>query len=158
MPRAPYNVLVIPFRSDAEGFEYAVFYLRHSKMCQFIAGGGESGEDPELVAKRETLEEAGIEAGVGWVRLDARASIPRTAFPDAPWPEEVYVIPEISFAVNVGDAQIRISHEHEGFKWVSYEGAREQLTWDSNKVALYELRERLKGASDSRKTIPYSKG
>jgi dATP pyrophosphohydrolase len=36
-----------------------------------------------------------------------------------------------------------ISKEHDGWAWCRYEQAWEILTWDSNKVALWELNERL---------------
>ncbi len=117
-------------------------------MWQFIAGGGEEGENPEDAAKREAFEEGGILSGAQWMALDSTASIPRTAFPGAPWPEHVYVIPEHCFAVNVGDAELRLSAEHDQFGWYGYDAARERLTWDSNRVALWELRERLKGLSN----------
>ena len=75
--------------------------------------------------------------------LDSRASIPRTAYPTAPWPKSVFVIPETCFAVDIGDFEIRLSAEHDRFEWLRYEAARERLTWDSNRVALWELNERL---------------
>lgn len=144
--RAPFNVLVLPYRARAAAYEYAVFYRAEPEMWQFIAGGGEAGEDPASAARRESLEEGGIEARGGWIALDSRASIPRTAFAGAPWPEDVFVIPEFCFAVDIGDAEIRLSKEHEQFAWLGYEAARERLTWDSNRVALWELHERLRRA------------
>ena len=144
MARAPFNVLVLPYRARAAASEYAVFYRADPEMWQFIAGGGEGNEDPAVAARREALEEGGIESRSHWMALDSRASIPRTAFPGAPWPETVFVIPEFCFAVDIGDAEIRLSKEHEQFAWLGYEAARERLTWDSNRVALYELHERLR--------------
>ena len=148
MARAPFNVLVLPYRRHAAAYEYAVFYRADPEMWQFIAGGGEDGEDPAGAARREALEEGGIGSRRDWMALDARASIPRTSFPGAPWPDDVLVIPEFCFAVDVGDAEIRISKEHERFAWLGYEATRERLTWDSNRVALWELHERLSGRSN----------
>ena len=71
------------------------------------------------------------------------ASLPRSAFPEAGWPPEVLVIPEHPFAVDVGSAALCLSPEHSGQKWMTYADALQALTWDSNKVALYELNERL---------------
>ena len=89
--------------------------------------------------------EGGIESGAEWMTLDSKASIPRTAFPGAPWPEDLYVVPEYCFAVNTGGTEIRLSSEHDKFEWLGYEAAHERLTWDSNRVALWELQERLRG-------------
>jgi len=144
MARAPFNVLVIPHRARDGVREFAVFSRADVEMWQFIAGGGEDGEDAVQAARREVFEEGRIESSNGWIALDSRASIPRTAYPTAPWPESVFVIPEFCFAVDIGDFEIRLSAEHERFEWLSYEAARERLTWDSNRVALWELNERLR--------------
>jgi len=143
MARAPFNVLVLPHRAHDGVHEFAVFSRADVEMWQFIAGGGEDGEDAAQAARREAFEEGGIESRSGWIALDSRASIPRTAYPTAPWPESVFVIPEFCFAVDIGDFDIRLSEEHERFEWLLYEAARERLTWDSNRIALWELRERL---------------
>jgi len=145
MSRAPYNVLVIPFRRADNAYEFAVFQRADGSMWQFIAGGGEDGEAPVTAAQREAWEEAGIAGTLEWTALDARASIPRTAFPDADWPSDVYVVPELCFAVNVGVAELRLSVEHGQFAWLDHAAARDRLTWDSNRVALWELTQRLRG-------------
>ena len=143
MSRAPYNVLVIPYRRVANAYEFAVFQRTDGSMWQFIAGGGEGDEDPVSAALREAWEEAGIAATLEWTALDSRASIPRTAFPDADWPSDVYVVPELCFAVDVGAVELRLSAEHGQFAWLNHAAARDRLTWDSNRVALWELTERL---------------
>ena len=143
MARAPFNVLVLPYRARDGVREFAVFSRADVEMWQFIAGGGEDGEDAGQAARREAFEEGGIESGDGWFALDSRASIPRSAYPSAPWPESVLVIPELCFAVDIGDFEIRLSEEHERFEWLRYQAAHARLTWDSNRVALWELNERL---------------
>lgn len=144
MSRAPYNSLTIPYRWRNGVLEFAVFYRRGSSMCQFIAGGGEDDETPFDAAQREAREEASIEVSeADWIKLDAKASIPRTAFPAAPWPEEVHVITEHSFAVLATGLAIRLSHEHERYQWLQYDQADRALIWDSNRVALFELNRRL---------------
>ena len=75
---------------------------------------------------------------------------PRTAYPDAPWPPDVLVIPELCFAVLASGLEIRLSPEHDRVEWLDYASARERLTWDSNRVALWELRQRLRAGSLSR--------
>lgn len=145
MVRAAFNVLVLAYRERAAIREFAVFHRANCEMWQFIAGGGEDDEEPAATARREAFEEAGIDGELKWLALDSTASIPRTAYPDATWPSSVLIIPEISFAVDVADAAVSLSHEHDRFDWLDYESARERLTWDSNRVALWELQQRLGG-------------
>jgi dATP pyrophosphohydrolase len=151
MARARFNVLVIPYRFREGGFEYAVFHRPSDElpaMWQFVAGGGEGDETPAATAKREALEEAGIASGAEWMTLDSLASVPRKAFPGAPWPDDVYVIPEYCFAVDVGTAGIELSLEHDRFEWLRYDVAHKRLTWDSSRVALWELQSRLSRIAD----------
>ena len=54
------------------------------------------------------------------------------------------VVPECSFAVDATGQELVLSHEHDKVSWLSYEEAARVLTWDSNRVALWELNERLK--------------
>lgn len=144
MSRAAYNILTIPYCWHNGNLEFAVFYRRGSSMCQFIAGGGEDGEIPFDAAKRETFEEATILAlESDLIELDAKASIPRTAFPGATWHDDIHVITEHSFAVYASASDIQLSSEHERYQWLPYDQAAKELTWDSNRVALFELNSRL---------------
>jgi dATP pyrophosphohydrolase len=45
--------------------------------------------------------------------------------------------------VRLGGHEIVLSDEHTEFRWVSYEDAVRMLRWDSNKTAVWELRERI---------------
>lgn len=145
MPRAPIQIIVIPYRHTVNGErEFAVFHRRNPEMWQFIAGGGEEGESPEQTAAREAMEEAGIPNARPLLKLDAVASIPRSAFPHNPhWPHDLFVLPEYSFAVDASSLQIALSGEHDSYAWMRYDDARTSLTWESNRVALWELNERL---------------
>lgn len=148
MPRAPYNVLVIPYRRGAASAsgddEFAVLHRTDGEMWQFIAGGGEDDESPGEAARREAREEGGIDRPESaWTTLDSHASIPRTAFPGAPWPEDVYVVTEHCFAVDMEARPFELSAEHDLCDWLGYAAARERLTWDSNRTALWELTQRI---------------
>ncbi len=93
---------------------------------------------------REAAEEAAIPRTSTWVTLDSKASVPRTAFPSSThWPPDVFVVPEHAFAVEVTGHTIVLSHEHDEVRWLSFDEAVKLLTWDSNRVALWELNERL---------------
>ena len=146
MARQPLQVIVIPFRESEEaGYQFAVFHRADGSMWQFIAGGAEDGETAEQAARREAAEEAGISEGARFLRLDSCASVPRTAFSLVEhWPKDLLVVPEYSLAVEVRDQELELSHEHDKVTWLSFEEATRLLTWDSNRVALWELNERLK--------------
>jgi dATP pyrophosphohydrolase len=144
MSRAQYNILVLLYRWRNEKPEYAVFWRRGGEMCQFIAGGGEEGESPRTAAIREIREETGLAVRAeDLFALDARASLPRSAFSGVDWPDDVYVIPEYAFALHVDEVEIVLCHEHERCEWLEYPEAQAALTWDSNRVALFELHHRL---------------
>jgi len=141
--RAPFQILVIPFRHTAVGMEFAVLKRSDADCWQFVAGGGDDGETPIQAAVRETREEVGISAPV--ISLDSRASVPRNCFAAAEsWSDQVFVIPEHCFAVDAGNSTIILSEEHTDCRWLSYEQAFSLLKWDSNRTALWELNERLK--------------
>ncbi len=141
--RAPYQVLVIPFRLRIAEPEFAVLKRSDAAYWQFVAGGGEKGETILEAAQREVREEIGITGR--FVQLDSHATVPRDCFVEAHrWRSDVYVIPEYSFAVDAGDAEIILSNEHTAVQWVSYPHARALLRWDSNRTALWEVHERLK--------------
>lgn len=144
MGRAQYNVLVLPFRQTTGKLEVAVLHRSDAEMWQFVAGGGEDDESPAETARREASEEAAIdEPPSAWIELDAMCTVPRWAFPTAPWPDDVYVVPEYCFAVEVGGHDIVLSREHDRYEWLEYEPACRRLTWDSNRTALWELTQRL---------------
>jgi dATP pyrophosphohydrolase len=145
MPRAAFQVLIIPYRIDPAGQpRYLLFKRSDLDVWQWIAGGGENQETPEQAARRESHEEAKIPQLARLMRLDSVASIPATHFADCHlWGADVYVIPEYSFGVEVEGEEICLSGEHKECVWVNYETARDYLEWDSNKTALWELHSRL---------------
>jgi dihydroneopterin triphosphate diphosphatase len=111
---------------------------------QFFSGGGEENETPIQAARREANEEGGIPTDLEFVQLDSIASIPAHNFADhREWGQDVYVIPEYSFCVDVGARDLFPSREHEEILWRSYEEARRLLTWDSNRTALWEVSQRI---------------
>jgi dihydroneopterin triphosphate diphosphatase len=147
MSRAAFQVLVIPYRIDANGQpQYLLFKRSDLNVWQWIAGGGENNEIPEQTARREAREEAGIPEDAHLIRLDSMASIPAAYFLDHHlWGANVYVIPEYSFGVEDKGGEIHLSGEHSECEWLVYETARDRLKWDSNKAALWELDRRLFG-------------
>jgi dATP pyrophosphohydrolase len=143
--RAPFQVIVLPFTSkNLDQRRYAVFRRAKHDMWQAISGGGEDVETPREAAVRETFEETGIVAGDALLSLDSRASIPVAVFAEtAHWPKDLFVIPEYAFGLLVSDTTIHLSDEHVEVAWLPFREAHQRLTWDSNKVALWELEQRL---------------
>jgi dATP pyrophosphohydrolase len=52
MPRAPFQIVVIPFRVVGTQYEYAIFRRADHAVWQWIAGGGEDSESPLAAARR----------------------------------------------------------------------------------------------------------
>lgn len=145
MARAPFQVAVFPYRILESGeIVYAVFQRRDGEMAwQVIAGGGEDNETPLEAARREAWEEAGITPANVYLELDSRATIPVVHFAAFRDREDLLVIPEYCFAVEVGSAAISLSLEHTEFAWLPFVEAQALLRWDNNKNALWELNRRL---------------
>lgn len=142
--RAPFQILVIPYKIIAGAPVFCLFRRTDSDYWQFIAGGGEDNETPLEAAKRETHEEVGVEAGK-IQQLVSTAYVPAevvAACHRQHWDNKTYVIPEYAFAFACNTEPV-LSHEHKAYTWLPYEAARKLLKWDSNKVAMYELNKRL---------------
>ncbi|WP_144699906.1 NUDIX hydrolase [Fictibacillus phosphorivorans] len=142
--RAPYQVLVIPYRIIGSYVKYAILKRADQNYWQGIAGGGEGEETPVEAARREALEEAGLSASCNLIQLDSVTSLPvKHVVGHYLWGEDIYVIPEYSFGLEVLNDELTLSSEHSTYKWVDYEEALTLLKWDSNKTALWELYERI---------------
>ena len=145
--RAPFQVLVLPYRKTPSGYRYAILRQSNSGYWEFVSGGGEDMEEPFETAKRETKEEIGIMAkDVNFMPLDSLRTQPKSDFAAtyaSLWSPDIYVIPEYCFAIDVGKKKIILSGEHTEYRWVNYDSAQNKLKWVSNKNALWELNERL---------------
>ncbi|MBZ9687433.1 NUDIX pyrophosphatase [Clostridium estertheticum] len=143
--RQPFNILVFPFYSDSNNnIKYAIFKRSDGDFWQGIAGGVEDEEGMLEAAKRESYEEARIKSDCEFINLDSIASVPATVFDcHLSWGPNVYVVKETSFGVRVNEKNLVISEEHTSFEWFTYEEAIQLLKWDSNKISLWELNQRL---------------
>jgi dihydroneopterin triphosphate diphosphatase len=147
MSRAPFQILVVPFRRVDERIEFAVLHRQDMDVWQAVAGGGESGESPQQAAAREAREELGLDQTVALYPLQTTASIAARFFTGRnSWPAGTYVVPEHAFAADLTDVEIKLSDEHTAVQWLDYKAASELLRFDSNRTALGELHERLLAA------------
>ncbi len=114
MSRSKFQVLIIPFRIVENGIpEFAVTKRFDMDFWQFLSGGGESDETPMQAAKREANEEGNIPYDYKMIILDSTASIPAINFAaHKEWGNEVYVVPEYSFGVEIKDKDLALSSEH----------------------------------------------
>lgn len=143
MSRQPINILAFPyFVNDEKKIEYAIFKRADCGFWQGISGGVESEETIFETVKREVFEEAGILVNENIIKLDSIASIKANVF-NHKWDKSVFVVTEYSFGIEVMNKNIRLSHEHSDYKWLSYDEAVKYLKHDSNKTALWELNERI---------------
>lgn len=145
MARACFQVLVIPFVQRGEEILYGVFSRSDMDAWQFVSGGGEDAETPIQAAKREFWEETGLK-GQPFYPLESRCSIPAGIFPAeyrANWDENCFVVPEFAFGVRLEQEKLTLSHEHREYRWVDYDTAWKLLRYDSNRTAMFELRERI---------------
>ncbi len=145
MSRAKFQVLIIPFRIVGNGIpEFAITRRSDMDAWQFLSGGGEDDETPLQAAKREANEEGDIPYEYELLELDSMASIPAISFAaHKEWRNNVYVVPEYTFGVDIKDKDLALSSEHTELQWLKYQEASEKLTWDSNKTALWELNKRI---------------
>jgi len=143
MSRSAFQVLVIPFRKLDNEYQYCLFLREDNNIWQAVAGGGEENESLLDAASREFEEETGIGNG-SYIQLQSMCYMPSIAVRKEFLEDDIVVIPEYSFAVEVNNKRIKLSSEHTRFEWLNYEEAIDQLHWDSNKTALWELDYKLK--------------
>ena len=143
MARAPFQVLVLPYRRHGVHVEYAIFKRADNGAWQGIAGGGEDLESPHDAAVRELREEAGITT-TALLQLGPVGTVSVENFPERQaWDAALRRIPEDAFGVAVDGRPISLSPEHTEVAWLTFEEALSRLSWDSNRIALRELHDRL---------------
>ena len=136
--RAPFQVLIFPFIKDQNEYHYCLFRRADLNIWQAIAGGGQNSETPLEAAKRESFEEALINPNSNFIRLSSLTTIPAVSIKGLLW-NDIVMIPEIAFAVELESKNIKIGQEHAEYQWNTYEKAKTKLKYDSNKSALWEI-------------------
>lgn len=144
MVRAPFQVLVLPYRRADHHLEYAIFRRADNDASQGVAGGGEDSETPRDAAVRELREEAGITTTNTLLELGSVGTIGVEHIRDRDsWNPELRRIPEYAFAIDVERCELSVSAEHSEVAWLTFEQAFVRLAWESNRTALRELHTRL---------------
>ena len=140
MPRAPFQILVIPFHKNQNQIRYTIFRRSDNHHWQFIAGGGETSESPLQAAVRELHEEAAISPSTQLIALKSQADLPASIFSNTNWPANLKSIPEHTFAIDITNTpNITLSNEHSQYRSVDYQTALNLLYYPSNRTALREL-------------------
>ena len=134
--RAPYQTLTILYKNEENKILFGIFYRNSHPMWQFISGGGEDKETPIETVIREIREETSIIIDKEKIQqLDAKATIPVVNVTgEYTWGQEVFVVPEYAFAVEIKNDDIVLSSELKEYRWVEYDEAMRLLKYDSNKI------------------------
>lgn len=153
MARQPRQVHIFLFREREKGYEYGIFQRSDEPVCwQGVCGGLEGDETLEEGARREIREEAGVEDEAPLFKLESISYLPDFAFSSKArqvWGKSVVVVPMYFFAMK-WDGEIALSNEHLAMRWLCYDDAYDLVYYMDQKIALYELHEKLKrGILDS---------
>lgn len=145
MKRRAQNVHIYFFRQVHEGeYEYAVMQRMDDKnIYQGASGGVRNNESPQQAALRVATYEANVPAENPLFELTSKGYAPANIFGThvEEWGSDVVVVPIYFFAMPVNE--ISLSEQHTGVDWHPYAKAAQLFTFDSQKIGLWELNERL---------------
>ncbi len=116
--RAPFQVLVFPYRKSTNGYEVLICQRSDDGVWQGTSGGGNNAESSLESAKRELFEETQL-ISHNWQKLDSMCMLPKVYYKGHKlWDMNPYVIPEYSFSALVNKMPV-LSSEHTEFQWCS---------------------------------------
>ena len=146
MARQPIQVHIFLYRQNGAEYEYAIFNRSDMPECwQGVCGGLEDAETIWEGAKRELYEEAGISGDFPLYKLESVSYLPDEIFSTKArsiWGKDIVVIPMYFFAMPF-EGEIHLSEEHSAVEWLPYREAYDRILFKDQKIALYELKERL---------------
>ena len=109
-----------------------------SGYWQPVCGGVENGEKLIETALREVFEETGIKNIKSIIDLEYTFTYKETK------KGILMDMQDYCFAVEIeNESDVKLSDEHEEFRWCSYIEAKEYLKWEHNLIALERLKERI---------------
>lgn len=145
MIRRPENVHIYFFREAADGeYEFALMQRSDNhNIWQGASGGVRDGETSEEAASRVSACEAGAPRGTSLYKLTTTGYVPSAIFGSyaEEWGDNVVVVPIHLFAMQVDD--IILTEQHKCVKWCSYIEAEKLFTFESQRIGLWELNQRL---------------
>lgn len=144
--RTPKQVLVIPYFIEDSTLKLCILKRAVLDTWQWVAGGVEDNESIHDAAIRESSEELGICCQhYNLLKLETQCSIPKCYFYFQEYDcDDFYTITEHSFAIELKHgSDIKISAEHSECSFITYHQLKYLKTWDSNRIAAWELRQRL---------------
>lgn len=121
-----FNVLILKRTPERSGY------------WQPVSGGVEKGEELIETVLREVSEETGIENIKSIVDLEYTFTYKETKN------GVLMDMQDFCFAVEIENLfAVKLSDEHEEYKWCSYIEAKEYLKWEHNLIALKKLMKKL---------------
>ena len=138
-----YHILVLPFMYKDENILYALFKRDDMPIWEGIVGESKYGESPIDAAKREAYAKNGISSDRNFIRLASMTTTPAVYAYGFKWGQDVAVIPEYTFGVELASTDICIRESGVECRWFSFEYACDVLQWNIAKTALWELNYRL---------------
>jgi 8-oxo-dGTP pyrophosphatase MutT (NUDIX family) len=121
----PYGAMTVVYRRGTGALEYLLLHRPYGADYEGDwawgppAGGRFPGEDVDLCAARETLEETGLDLPVR-----------RTDVPSADWFVYLAEAPE--------SAEVRLSHEHDRYEWLPLDRAAARILPERVRACLIE--------------------
>ncbi|MBI2041964.1 MAG: NUDIX domain-containing protein [Candidatus Nealsonbacteria bacterium] len=124
----------VVFRKEKDTIKYLLLHyeLGHWDLPK---GHIEKGEKPEEAAVREVREETGIKD------IEFIPGFKETIKYFYKRDDKSFLKTVVFFLARTKTKKVKISYEHQGFKWLSYDKALEQLTFDNAKRILKKSRQ-----------------
>jgi len=129
---------IVLFREESGERRYLLVRsaLTRRPIWEFPKGGVEEGETDAQAAERELQEEAGV--GVDDYRvLDGFREEERYVFTQGKGEGRTLIIKRVAyFLAEALTAEVRISHEAEDFRWVTFDEAQRLLRFPGKRIVL----------------------
>lgn len=138
MPRLKTNtqIEVVVFKKTPEGLRYLMLHRVPARggFWQPLTGGLEEGEQHLDTLKRELREETSLTEILAVVD-------PGYGFD---FEDDGKILHEYVYGAEVSaDSEVKLSHEHDEFRWVAKEPALTLLKYETNKIGLEKVAEQV---------------